>query len=58
MFVRKEQEFNLLISQSVISKPTGRGGRRKPPMVFTKQGIAMLSSVLKVLKISKRKIGF
>ncbi len=47
MFVLKEQEFNLLISHSVISKPIGRGGTRKPPMVFTEQGIAMLSSVLK-----------
>ena len=47
MFVLKIQEFNLLISQSVISKPIGRGGTRKPPMVFTEQGVAMLSSVLK-----------
>lgn len=47
MFVLEEQEFNLLMSQSVISKPMGRGGTRKPPMVFTEQGVAMLSSVLK-----------
>ena len=47
MFVLDKQEFNLLISQSVISKPIGRGGTRKPPMVFTEQGVAMLSSVLK-----------
>ena len=47
MFVLEEQEFNLLMSQSVISKPTGRGGTRKPPMAFTEQGVAMLSSVLK-----------
>lgn len=47
MFVLKEREFSLLISQSVISKTTGRGGTRKPPMVFTEQGVAMLSSVLK-----------
>ncbi len=33
-----------LISQSVISK---RGGRRNNPFVFTEQGVAMLSSVLK-----------
>ena len=46
-FVLEEQEFNLLISQSVISKPIGRGGTRKPPMVFTEQGVAMLSSILK-----------
>ena len=47
MFVLEEQEFNLLMSQFVISKPIGRGGTRKPPMAFTEQGIAMLSSVLK-----------
>jgi phage regulator Rha-like protein len=46
MFVLKEQEFNLLMSQSVISKSAGRGGTRKPPMAFTEQGVAMLSTVL------------
>ncbi len=40
-----QQEFTALMSQSVISK-TGRGGRTKPPWVFTEQGVAMLSSVL------------
>jgi hypothetical protein len=35
-----------LMSQIVTSKP-GRGGRRKPPRVFTEQGVAMLSSVLR-----------
>lgn len=34
-----------LRSQFVTSK-TGRGGRRYSPMVFTEQGVAMLSSVL------------
>lgn len=34
-----------LISQNVISK--GRGGRRKLPFVFTEQGVAGLSGVLK-----------
>jgi hypothetical protein len=47
MFVLKDREFSLLMSQSVISKNTGRGGTRKPPMAFTEQGVAMLSSVLK-----------
>jgi hypothetical protein len=47
MFTLEEREFNLLMSQSVISKTLGRGGTRKPPMVFTEQGVAMLSSVLK-----------
>jgi hypothetical protein len=46
MFILEEREFNLLMSQSVISKTTGRGGTRKPPMAFTEQGVAMLSSVL------------
>lgn len=34
------------MSQNVISKTSGRGGTRKPPMAFTEQGVAMLSSVL------------
>ncbi|HNQ50155.1 MAG TPA: ORF6N domain-containing protein [Candidatus Omnitrophota bacterium] len=37
-------EFSGLISQFVTSK---RGGTRKVPYVFTEQGIAMLSTVLK-----------
>jgi hypothetical protein len=41
-----QQEFTSLISQIVISN-TGRGGRRTRPWVFTEQGVAMLSSVLK-----------
>lgn len=41
-----KDEFATLISQSVISK-TGRGGRQKPPWVFTEHGVAMLSSVLR-----------
>jgi hypothetical protein len=40
-------EFTFLKSQFVTSKPTGRGGRRYRPFVFTEQGVAMLSSVLK-----------
>jgi hypothetical protein len=39
------QEFATLISQSVISK-IGRGGRQKPPWVFTEHGALMLASVL------------
>lgn len=47
MFLLTNQEFAILISQFAISKKAeGRGGRRKPPLVFTEQGIAMLSSVL------------
>ena len=46
MFQLTMDEYKSLISQNVISKPEGRGGRRKPPFVFTEQGVAMLSSVL------------
>jgi len=35
-----------LRSQSVTSKTDPRGGTQYPPMVFTEQGVAMLSSVL------------
>jgi hypothetical protein len=45
MFQLSNQEFSLLISQIAISKK-GRGGRRKPPLAFTEQGVAMLSAVL------------
>ncbi len=41
-----QHEFSALMSQNAISK-TGRGGRRKRPWVFTEQGVAMLSSVLR-----------
>jgi hypothetical protein len=40
------EEAALLISQSVISS-SDWGGRRHPPFAFTKQGVAMLSSVLR-----------
>jgi hypothetical protein len=46
MFQLTSNEFKLLIFQTGMSKPTGRGGRRTPPYVFTEQGVAMLSSVL------------
>lgn len=45
-FQLSKTEWEVLISQFVISKP-GRGGRRKIPWVFTEQGVAMLSSVLR-----------
>ena len=43
------EEYKALISQTVTSKATAekRGGRQKAPYVFTEQGIAMLSGVLK-----------
>ena len=42
-----QQEFATLRSQIATSKKDGRGGRRYLPLVFTEQGFAMLSSVLK-----------
>ncbi|MCI0613150.1 ORF6N domain-containing protein, partial [bacterium] len=47
MFQLSQEEFDLLRSQSVISNPKGRGGRRYLPYAFTEQGVAMLSSVLR-----------
>lgn len=46
MFVLSEAELKNWISQFVISN-RAKMGWRKPPLVFTEQGIAMLSSVLK-----------
>jgi ORF6N domain len=46
MFQLSTEEFSDLKSQSVISSG-GHGGRRKRPLVFTEQGIAMLSGVLR-----------
>ena len=46
MFQMSKKEYGLLRSQIVISKK-GRGGRRYLPYVFTEQGVAMLSSVLR-----------
>jgi hypothetical protein len=43
MFVLELEEWERLRSQFVTSK---RGGSRYPPMAFTEQGVAMLSSVL------------
>ena len=45
-FQLTQREFTALMSQIAISK-TGRGGRRKRPWVFTEQGVAMLSSVVR-----------
>jgi hypothetical protein len=45
MFQLKTREAARLRSQTVISK--ARGGRRHRPYVFTEQGVAMLSSVLR-----------
>lgn len=45
MFQLSAKETEALTSQIVISK--GRGGRRTAPYVFTEQGVAMLSGVLR-----------
>ncbi len=47
MFQISDDDHAVLRSQSVISKPEARGGRRYPPYAFTEQGVAMLSSVLR-----------
>ena len=46
MFGLTGQEAGSLRSQVVTSR-TGRGGGRTAPCVFTEQGVAMLSSVLR-----------
>jgi hypothetical protein len=47
MFSLTKTEAESLRFQSGISNKKGRGGRRYAPLVFTEQGIAMLSSVLR-----------
>ncbi len=44
MFKLSQDEYKNLISQIVISS---WGGLRQPPLAFTEQGVAMLSSVLR-----------
>ncbi len=46
MFVLSKEEFEDWRSQIVMSK-ADRQGLRHPPMAFTEQGVAMLSSVLR-----------
>ena len=46
-FALAQNEVEALLSQNVIAKPAGRGGRRNMPFAFTEQGVAMLSSVLR-----------
>ncbi len=47
MFQLTVDEARVLRFQIGMSKPRGRGGRRYLPYVFTEQGVAMLSSVLR-----------
>lgn len=46
MFQLHRDEFELLMSQIVISKKESRGGRQKLPLVFTELGVGMLSCIL------------
>lgn len=54
MFQLTQEEFDNLMSQFVTSS---WGGTRKLPLVFTEQGVAMLSSVLKSKKAIQINIG-
>lgn len=47
MFELTASEFEPLRFQIGTSKKEGRGGRRYFPLVFTEQGVAMLSTVLR-----------
>ena len=46
-FRLSKEEYESLMFQTGISNDGGRGGRRKPPYVYTKQGVSMLSAALK-----------
>ena len=46
-FQLTEEEYENLRSQFVTKSESKHGGRRYMPYVFTEQGIAMLSAVLK-----------
>lgn len=54
MFQLTGEEFETLRSQIVTSKLTDekRGGRQYLPYVFTEQGVAMLSGILKINRLS------
>ncbi len=45
-FVLSDQEFAALMLQSATSN-TGRGGRRKPPLVYSEHGVIMAANVLR-----------
>lgn len=47
MFQLTKGEFEALMLQIATSNNVGRGGTRKLPYVFTEQGVAMLSGVLR-----------
>ncbi len=45
MFKLTPEEFEFLKSQNATSK-SGSGGKQKQPLVFTENGVAMLSGIL------------
>lgn len=47
IFKLTKEEYKSLKSQFVTSK-VGRGGKQKQPLVFTENGVAMLSGILSV----------
>lgn len=53
MFQLTDQESEVLRSQFVTPKG-GRGGRRYRPLAFTEQGVAMLSSVLRLNEMERK----
>jgi hypothetical protein len=57
MFQLASQEWEILKSQSVISKQEKRGGTQKLPFAFTEQGLAMLSGILNSDKAINVNIG-
>jgi hypothetical protein len=46
-FQLSRAEFANWMSHAVISNPSARMGLRRPPFVFTQEGVAMLSAVLR-----------
>ena len=53
-FQMTEQEFSIWKSQIVMSA-NDKIGLRRPPYVFTEQGVAMLSAVIKTNTILQKK---
>ena len=47
MFQLTSEELSLTFQNGMSKTVSGRGGRRTPPYVFTEQGVAMLSTVLR-----------
>ena len=57
MFQLNKNEWEILMSQFVISKTGKRGGTQKLPYAFTEQGLAMLSGILntdKAIDVNKK----